>query len=139
MARKRRALGGVDRRFLSNDIAALQAAGEPISPRSDAGFLMTAPTEPKQMESEGFLRSYHAQVMDRAFRTPKSPIHSRDFAVLCKDFWCFEYPSMDPKTRHNGMAGVMNILHPFNSGLVREMIAGESNVTPDAILKGRWV
>jgi len=77
-------------------------------------------------------------VMERAHGRQKTPVQARDFELL-EEFWINEYPRMDPKTRSNGLAGVMNILHTFNTGLVREMVSGETNCSPDDILDGKWI
>jgi hypothetical protein len=128
----------LNERFLYNDVAALKAAGQPITNDRILEFLMTAATSPEQQRSEAFLAGYHHQVMLRAEAREKSPIEAHDFR-LCVNFWVKEYPVMDGKTRSNGLAGLMNILHTFNTGLVREMMSGASNCSPDDALKGKWI
>jgi hypothetical protein len=125
-------------RFLYNTVAALQAVAEPISADRILRFLMTAATSAAQQSDASWQKGYHNQVMLRADKTPKTKLVQHDW-VLCRDFWVLEYPAMADKTRSSALAGVMNILHTFNTGLVREMVAGETNVTPDYILNGGWV
>jgi hypothetical protein len=58
---------------------------------------------------------------------------------LALDFWTVEYPVMADKTRSGIIAQVMGTLHVFNTGIVREMVSGESNICPDCLLDGAWV
>ena len=46
---------------------------------------------------------------------------------------------MDSKTRGNILAGVQGTLHTMNTGIVREMCSGETNVSPQDILNGKFV
>jgi hypothetical protein len=128
----------LNERFLYNVVAALQLAGEPVTANRILRFLTTAAMSPEDQQNERWLAQYHNKVMERAQVTPKSARQQADFRLLT-EFWVHEYPKMDPKTRSNGLAGVMNILHPFNTGLVADMVSGETNCSPDAILNGRWV
>jgi hypothetical protein len=129
----------LNERYFYNSVAALQAAGEPITPDRLLKFLMTAATSPEQQKSEEWQRGYHNRVMEKASAREKTQLEEHDFK-LCLDFWVHEFPFMDPRTRGNGMAGVMNILHTFCTGIVREMVASdEPNVTPDAVLQGQWL
>ena len=121
----------LNERSLFNTVVPLKAAGEPISPERMLKFLMSAPTSPEEQRSDQWRALYHNKVMERASARPKSPIEVLDFQ-LAMEFWVKEYPSMDPKTRANGLAGVMNILHSFNQGIVREMCARQ-----DELLAGR--
>jgi hypothetical protein len=128
----------LNERYFYNAVAALQAAGEPVTPDRILNFLTTAPTSPEQMKNVDWQQGYHCQMMRRAYQRHKTAQEEHDFK-LCGAFWCLEFPFMDPRTRGNGMAGVMNVLHTFNVGIVREMCAGSMDVSPDAILNGLWL
>ena len=128
----------LNERLLYNAVAALQAAGEPVTGQRILRFIMTAATSPEELGKEAWQSLYHFKAMERAHGRPKTPVQAHDFELL-EEFWINEYPRMDPKTRSNGLAGVMNILHTFNTGLVREMASGETNCSPDDVLDGKWV
>jgi hypothetical protein len=129
----------LNERYFYNAVAALQAAGEPITPDRILNFLMAAATSPEQLRSEAWQQSYHGRMLERAIDREKTPLEEGDFR-LCMEFWVREYPVMDPRTRGNGMSGVMNVLHTFNTGVVREMVASnEPNVSPDDVLAGKWL
>jgi hypothetical protein len=46
---------------------------------------------------------------------------------------------MASRTRSSIQVGVMQTLHVFNSGVVREMVSKDTNISPDDILAGKWV
>jgi hypothetical protein len=127
-----------EERILYNAVAALKAAGEPITAERLFKFIICAPTSQEEMNSDPWKAQYHFKVMIRADAKPKKPREEHDYR-LCKEFWAREYVGLDNKTRSNGLAGVMNVLHVFNTGLVREMVSGETNCSPDDILNGKTV
>jgi hypothetical protein len=127
-------------RLLYNAVAALQAAGdEPVSAHTIQQFIMTAANAPEELGRPEWQAQYHGRVLQKGHDAPKaSSLEASDFS-LCRDFWIYEYPAMDPKTRSNILAGVMGILHVYNTGQVKEMVSGHTNCSPDDILAGRWV
>ena len=59
---------------------------------------------------------------------------------LCLDFWLSEWAVlMDTKTRGNILAGVQGTLFTMNTGIVKEMVCGETNCSPTDILGGKWL
>jgi hypothetical protein len=99
---------------------------------------MTAAGDPKEMASPDWQAKYHNQVLAKGVEAPKTPLEAHDFKQAY-DFWTLEYPAQDPRTRSNVLQGVMGILHVYNTGIVREMVSGNTNVSPDDILAGKWV
>ena len=128
----------LNERFLYNTVASLQLAGEPVTAARILKFIMTAASSSDDQKSDSWKQQYHNRVMERAASARKSPRQEADFGLLA-EFWVREYPFMDGKTRSNGLAGVMNILHPFNTGIVADIMSGESNCSPDDILNGKWI
>jgi len=129
------------KRYLENDVIALKAAGEPITADRILSFLMSAATSKAQQENQQWQdNSYHNRMMEQAAANVMtgSPLVQHDFK-LSAEFWVREYPLMDGEVRSNGLAGVMNILHTFNQGIVRQMVSSHTNCSPDDILKGKWV
>lgn len=126
-------------RCIYETVVPLQLAGEPLTAERMLRFLMTAPHSMAEMADPNWQRGYHPQVMMRAESAPKTSRQQHDFNLV-KEFWGREYPRMDDRTRANGIAGVTNILTPFNQGLCREKIGGDTTFTPQRdILNGKWV
>jgi hypothetical protein len=56
-----------------------------------------------------------------------------------KTYWLIEYAAMNSRTRTSVLLQATQIFHVFNTGQAKEMIAGETSVTLDAIPNGKWV
>jgi len=125
-------------RLLFSAVGALQIAKEPINAINLHRFIMGAATKPETLSTPEWRSGYHSTILERAWNAKKTAIEAND-VELCKDFWLNEWPSEDPKTRSNVLAGVMGILSVYASGMCRQMISGETNVSPDDILAGKWV
>jgi hypothetical protein len=120
-------------------VTALQLAGESITVANIHRFLMTAARTPTELRVQKWRQQYHAQVMDKAFKAAKTPNQALDFQLVF-DFWAREWPGlMDKDTRGNILATVQNVLSLLNTGMVREMIAGDTNCSPMDVLNGKWM
>jgi len=128
-----------EERTIYNAVAALQVAGEHLTAPNIHKFIMTAATSAAELQTTAWQGKYHSQVLDRGFKTPKTPLEEHDF-TLCLDFWIQEWATlMDGKTRGNILAGVQGTLHTMNTGIVREMCSGETNCSPEDVLAGKWI
>jgi hypothetical protein len=128
-----------EERTIYNAVAALQAAGEPLTAPNVHAFIMTAARTPEELGGAGWQRNYHNRILERGFNARKTPIEAHDYR-LCLDFWIKEWPGMmDAKTRGNILAGVQGTLHTMNTGIVREMVSRGTNCSPADILGGKWV
>ena len=125
-------------RTLYNAVAALQAAREPVSADGIHQFIMTAASSPAELATEEWQKKYASKILEKGHNARKTPIEAHDFK-LAIDYWSLEWPNMDGKTRSNVLAGVMGMLHVYSTGIVREMVSGETNVSPADILAGKWV
>ena len=125
-------------RLLFSAVVVLQIAREPINAINLHRFIMGAATKAAELGTPEWKAGYHSTILERAWNAQKTPIEKNDLE-LGKDFWLTEWPSEDPKTRANVLAGVLGILSVYASGIVRAMVSGETNVSPDDILAGKWV
>jgi len=101
-------------------------------------FISGAAQSPEQLKSEEWRKGFHCEIIRKAYASPKNAIEQRDFE-LAVEYWLGEIPGMADKTRSSIMTGVMGILHVFNTGVVRDMVSGGTNVSPDEMLAGKWV
>ncbi len=121
-------------RLLETVVIALQSAGEPVTAERMHKFVMTAAQSPADLQNASWQQKYHASVLERGHCTRKS----RDYQ-LAADYWISEFPGMADRTRSSILTYATQILHVFNSGMCREMVSGETNITPDAVLNGHWM
>jgi hypothetical protein len=100
---------------------------------------MTAARTPEELNTAQWQAKYHSQILQRGFNSRKTRIEEHDFG-LCLDFWVTEWAGMmDSKTRGNILAGVQGTLHTMNTGIVREMVSGGTNCSPQDVLDGKWL
>ncbi|HVX13856.1 MAG TPA: TraM recognition domain-containing protein [Pirellulales bacterium] len=125
-------------RLLGHAVLVVLLAKGNVSAPDLQRFIMTALQNPQQVSSEQWQRCFHDQCMRAAFDAPKTRIQQHDFE-LATDFFFREWPSMADKTRSSILTGVMGILFSMNSGLSREICSTTTNVSPDEMLRGRWV
>jgi hypothetical protein len=123
--------------ILYNAVVPAQTAGDPLEPWRLHSFIKFAANAPAELGTPAWEEGYHARVLKQVEQTALPPLAEHGFR-LAKDFWLKEYPAMDPKLRSNGLAGVRNILYTFNAGIVREMVGGATNCSPDDILLNGW-
>ena len=113
-------------------------------------FISTACTNPaeqwrrtlKEGEAETprhlWEKGAHYQTLLRAQAAAKSAVEESDFH-LNLDFWMNEFPYMDNKVRSTALADVTNVLHTYNTGIVREMVSTTTTVSPADMEKGKWI
>ena len=120
-------------------VTALQSAKEPLTASNLHRFITAAATNAEELNKPEWRAKYHNKVLERGFNAKKSPLEAADFQVAM-DFWLSEWPVlMDAKTRGNILAGIQGTLYTMNTGIVREMVCGETNVSPADILMGKWL
>ena len=128
-----------EERFDYMAVSALQAAGEPVTSANLHKFIMTAAHTPAELMTPEWRQQYHSQILDRGFNAQKMPVQQHDYQ-LCLDFWIKEWAGMlDERTRGNTLATAQGTLSLLNTGLVREMVAGETNCSPQDVLNGKWI
>ncbi len=125
-------------RMIYNAIEVVKLATGGVSAPDLQRFITTAAHSPAQLSAPEWQGQFHNRCMEKAFNRPKPAVEAHDYQ-LAADYWLGEFPAMADKTRSSILTGVMGTLHVFNTGVVRELISTETNVTPDDILAGKWV
>lgn len=125
-------------RKIYNGVEIVKKAQGRISAPDLQRFILTAATSREELKSDEWRKGFHYQCLEAVHDAEKSPIEASDFQ-LAADYWLGEYPAMAERTRSSILAGVMGILHVFNTGVVKELISGETNISPDDMLNGSWV
>jgi type IV secretory pathway TraG/TraD family ATPase VirD4 len=98
-------------------------------------FISTAAYKPEKLKDEIWRGQFHNKVMEAAYNKTKTSIEQADFDLVF-DFWTNEFVNMDDKPRSSGLAGVMNTIHTFNTGLVRDICSTETTITPAVMDEG---
>ncbi len=125
-------------RMIYNAVEVIKRATKRVTASDLQKFVVGAATSGEQLSSDEWRKGFHCQCLEAGHNAQKTPIETNDFQMAA-DYWLGEYPSMADKTRSSILAGVMGLLHVFNTGLVSELVSGETNVTPDDMFNGKWV
>jgi type IV secretory pathway TraG/TraD family ATPase VirD4 len=125
-------------RTIFNAVVILRLAEGKVSAPDIQKFISGAALNPATIATTEWQAASHNQSLKKAFEARKTPIEEADFQ-LAIDYWLGEFPNMADKTRSSILTGVMGILHTFNTGMVRELVSGETNCSPDDMLAGKWI
>lgn len=107
-----------------------------INPSDIYKFIMSAPLSGEQIgDAKWQSTSFFCNTMDLVHKRAKTTIERFDYE-LYREQWLKEWPVMADKTRSGILAGVNGILHILNSGVVRDMVATETTVSPADLAKG---
>jgi hypothetical protein len=101
-------------------------------------FIAEAASSQDQITSPQWIAGAHSQWLEAAHKAPKTEIETHDFE-LAVEYWLGQYPSMATRTRSSIVASVMGILHVFNTGTVRMLASGATNISPDDMFAGKWI
>jgi type IV secretory system conjugative DNA transfer VirD4/TraG family protein len=123
---------------LYNAVEALRMGTGNITAPDLQRFIATAPYTQKALTDETWRAGFHNQVMGKAFSNAKTEDEKKDFGML-NDYWNGTFATLAPNTRSCIVTGVLGILHVFNTGIVRTMASGKTNIRPADILDGKWV
>jgi hypothetical protein len=109
-----------------------------LSPLDVQRFINGAATAPEQLKTPQWQAGFHNRVLEAAFHAPKSPIEEADFEQVMA-YWLGEIPSLNDRTRSSITTQVQGILHVLCSGIVRDLMATTTNVSPQILDNGAWV
>ena len=125
-------------RMIYNAVVILCLAYGKVSAPDIQKFISGAALSPAAIATAEWQAGFHNESLKKAFDAKKTPIEEADFQ-LAIDYWLGEFPNMADKTRSSILTGVMGILHTFNTGMVRELVSGITNCSPDDMLTGKWI
>lgn len=102
-------------------------------------LLVSAPTSLDEMRSATWRsESLLFQTLQDGDKRPKTPRQERDFALVA-DYWLIEFPSLSEKTRSIIVSTFTSMVDVLNRGLLRELLCGETTITPEAVEDGKII
>jgi type IV secretory pathway TraG/TraD family ATPase VirD4 len=126
-------------RMIYNAVEIVKLATGRVTAPDLQQFITTAAKSTAEISSTDWQEKFHSQCMHRAYAKLKSPGEQHDYE-LAQDYWLGQIPEMADRTKSSILVGVMGLLHVFNTSLIRELVSGTTNVTPDDMLEsGRWI
>ena len=127
-----------NRRQIHNAIEIVKLGTGRLDPWELQLFINGAASVPADMLTDEWKAGFHHQTIQAAHKAPKTPIQEHDYN-LAKQYWLIEIPRLNERTRSSITAGVMGLLHVFNTGIVRHMLATETTVSPLDLERRKWL
>ncbi len=125
-------------RMLQMAIEPVRLATRQLSPADLQQFITTAALTPDHLKTPQWQGSFHNRVLEAAFYARKSPLEEADFEQVMA-YWLGEIPALNDRTRSSITTQVQGILHVLCSGIVRELMATTTNISPAVLDDGAWV
>lgn len=125
-------------RMLQMAIEAVRLATGTVSPVDLQRFITTSATSQEMLATAGWQADFHNQILKGAYDAPKTPIEQADFEQVMA-YWLGEMPALNDRTRSSISTQAQGILHVLCSGMVHDLMATATNVSPAIMDEGRWV
>ena len=126
-------------RMLHMAIEPVRLATGRLSPVDVQQFITGAAMTPEQLSMPQWQAGFHNRVLEAAYHAVKTPIEEADFEHQVMPYWLGEIPALNDRTRSSITTQVQGILHVLCSGIVRELMATTTNVSPEIMDQGAWV
>lgn len=123
-------------RMIYNAVEIVRHATGKVDPWDLQRFINDMAQSPAMLKDDNWRKGFHCQCILRAGEKEMTPRERHDFD-LAVEYWAGEMPALNDRTRSSITAGVNQILHVFNTGLVRELVATSTNVSPMDITERR--
>jgi hypothetical protein len=91
-----------------------------------------------ELSDEEWLNSFHWQALEHARRNAATDIQRHDHEAA-RQYWTSTWPRMNDRTRTSIESGMSSILHVFNTGIVRDLLATGTSLKPDVMEDRQWV
>lgn len=102
-------------------------------------LIISAPTSLEQLHSDEWkAKSFCLQCLQQADKRQKSQMQRDDFA-LAADYWLVEFVNLSSRTRASIVSTVTGAIDILQRGLLRELLCGETNITPMATADGKII
>ncbi len=125
-------------RMLQLAIEPVRLATGKLSPVDLQRFITGAAMTPEQLATPAWQAGYHNQVLEAAYNARKTPIEAADFEQVLA-YWLGEMPTLNDRTRSSITTQVQGILHILCNGVVRDLMAQTTDVSPTIMDEGKWV
>ena len=129
---------GQERMMLHNAIQVLLLATGGIDPWAIQCFITGAAISLAETTDAQWKASYHYRMLQEAKAKAREGRERHDFD-LAEQYWTFQLPRLNERTRTSVEAGVYGTLHAMNTGIARELLATTTNVSPELLEQRKWI
>ena len=126
-----------NRRQLHNAIEIVTRATGGIDSWDLQTFIAGAALSVAETGEDKWKEGIHRRALVEAARNAKTDIERHD-CELAANYWLYELPALNTRTRSSIYAGVIGLLHVFNTGGVRDLLATSTTISPDILEECKW-
>jgi hypothetical protein len=126
-----------NREGLDHAIEIIVRATGQLDPWAIECFIDGAALSLDELNSDAWKASYHAQALDLAKANASTDIEKHDHD-RARQHWTSKWPKLNDRTRSSVEAGLYSLLHAFNTGIVRDLLATATTVKPDMLEDRKW-
>jgi len=126
------------RMMLYNAIQMVLLANGQVDPWDIHCFITGAAISLEETNDGKWKDQFHNKILQQAKANARTDREKHD-CDLAEQYWTFQIPRMNDRTRTSIEAGVMGTLHAMNTGIARELLATTTNVSPDMLEQRKWV
>jgi hypothetical protein len=122
-------------RMIEMAVLPLRLATGTVTASTLQRLISGAAATPADLRTPEWRQGFHSKILEAASAAPKTPVEAADLERSF-DYWLGEMPQLNDRTRTSITVQVQGILHAMGSGIVRELISGESNCSPALLDQG---
>ena len=124
-----------EERYLQHAVLVVYLATGRIDAVDLLKFIQGAPNSPEEISQQKWLSGFHNQAFDAAYKKVTRECDKHDLK-MAEEFFLSEMPRLNDRTRSSITVGVTRSLFVFTTGICKELIGGETNISPDVLLDG---
>lgn len=128
-----------NRQLLRNSIDLLAMATNRLSVPDLYKLVVSAPTSFEQVRSADWkAESFCFQCLSAADAATKSTRQQTDLELV-SSYFLLEWPNLSERTRSVVLSTFTSMLDVLNRGIIRELLCGDTNVTPEVAQDGKLI
>jgi TraM recognition site of TraD and TraG len=101
-------------------------------------FITGAAMELKELNDERWKNDFHAKCLNKATANCVTDMQKHDCEVA-RHHWESTWPRLNDRTRTSVEASMLSPLHVLNTGQVRDLLATNTDVTPEDMEQCKWI
>jgi hypothetical protein len=125
------------REGLDHAIEVCARAGQ-LDPWALQCFFIGAALSLEEIADEQWQKGFHWRALERARENAATGLQKHDHEVA-RSHWLEAWPKLNDRTRTSIESGISSILHVFNTGIVRDMLATGTTIVPEVMEDRKWV
>jgi hypothetical protein len=125
-------------RMIQMAVEALRLASGHVDAFDLQRFINGMAINPEQLKSPEWRKGFHCKTLEAAYLAAKTDIEKSDMEQ-CLEAFLNEYVNLNDRTRSSITTQVNQLLSVFTGGIVRTLVSGKTNISPQVLEEGCWI